>query len=75
MPAPQAAHPDERAPAAEAPDQLRADAHRPEPCAWDASDAVHPDATDAADLPHQAPSDADAERSAGLAPDARARDA
>ncbi len=54
--------------------QHPADAHRPEPYAWDAWDGVRLDAVDAADL-RQASSDADAGKLAVPAPDAPARDA
>jgi hypothetical protein len=62
-------------PAAEAPDLHPEDAHRLEPYAWDASDGARQDATDAADHLRRAPSGVGAERSAGLALDAQARDA
>jgi hypothetical protein len=66
-------HRDERALEVEAPDQLRAAAHQPEPSAWDAWDGAHQDAADAPEL-RPALADAGAEKLAGPAPDGRARD-
>jgi hypothetical protein len=58
----------------EALDQPQEDAHLLASSAWDALDDARPDARDVADL-RRAPSDADAEKLAGPAPDAQARDA
>ena len=70
----QDAHLDVLGPEAEAPDQRRADAHLPEPCAWDASGDAHPDEADAADLRRE-PLDVGAGKLADPEPDVRARDA
>jgi len=67
-------HQDEPVLEAEAPDQLRADALQPEPDASDALDGARRVAKDAAVL-HLEPADADAEKLAAQAPDARVRDA
>ena len=65
---------DEPALEAEAPDPLRADAHRPEPGAWDAWDGARRDAGGAADL-RRALADEDAEKLAGRARGVRVQDA
>jgi hypothetical protein len=59
---------------AEAPDRHREDARLQELGAWDASDGVRRDATDAADL-RRVLADADAEKLADRAPDVQALDA
>jgi hypothetical protein len=67
-------HPDELVPEAAPLGPHQADEHRPVPCAWDAWDGAHPDATAEADL-RPAPSGAGAEKLAVLAPGDPARDA
>ena len=67
-------HRDVLVPEVEVLDRLQADGHLRAPAAWDAWDDARPDATDAADLRPE-PSDEDAEKLAGRAPGARARDA
>jgi hypothetical protein len=65
---------DELAPEAEDLDRLRADAHRPEPSAWDAWDDAPRDVAGAADLRREL-ADEGAEKLAGQAQDGRAQDA
>ncbi len=65
---------DEPVPEAAIPGRHPADAHQPEPDAWDALDGVHPAVGDAADL-RWAPADADAEKLAVPARDDPALDA
>ena len=67
-------HQDELVPEAAAPVQHPADAHQPEPYAWDAWDGVHPDAADVADL-RPASWDVGAGKLADPALDALAQDA
>jgi hypothetical protein len=67
-------HPDELVLEADPLGPHQADAHPPEPCAWDAWDGAHPDATDEADL-HPVPSGAGAEKLAVRARDVPAQDA
>jgi hypothetical protein len=74
VPAHRDGHPDELVPEADPLGPHQADVRPPVPCAWDAWDGAHPDATDEADL-RPAPSGAAAEKSAVLAPDDPARDA
>ena len=67
-------YPDELVPEAAAPDQRQEDARQQALAVWGASDGARPDVTDAADL-RPAPSAADVEKLAALAPDVRAQDA